>query len=357
MSLHSRLSEITATDREDIVYIHFLRIASTFGVVLLHAAAYEFESVEIASSDWMLLNCMRSIVTTAVPIFVMISGALSLGKDYDFKAIGKKILRIVTAFFFWSAVYTVHIYRYGADLESCINSFFKGCYHMWFCPMIIGLYLIIPFLRKITESVESGRYFVLLSFIFAFFIPRLTNTVIINHIPSAADVINYTLQNMHFHFVLGYAGYFVAGYYLHSMKIQNKAVIPVVILTAICLCLVIILSRNESIKSGTISELYYTSFSCFVYIASLGVFISFKRFCPEHINPGFLKVIKKISQSCFGAYLAHVLVLESCFSLVPEFLRPYHGFAALYLSVIAFLISCAISFIIRLIPGLGKHVT
>ena len=101
----SKLSEVSTTNGEDIVYIHFLRIASTYGVVLLHAIGYQFGSVEVSSSEWMILNCMRSMVTITVPSFVMISGALSLGKEYDFKAIGKKILRIMTAFFFWSFVH------------------------------------------------------------------------------------------------------------------------------------------------------------------------------------------------------------------------------------------------------------
>ena len=48
---------------------------------------------------------------------------------------------------------------------------------MWFIYMIIGLYMITPFLKRIVADEKLTRYFLILSFIFALLIPEIIRII------------------------------------------------------------------------------------------------------------------------------------------------------------------------------------
>ena len=48
---------------------------------------------------------------------------------------------------------------------------------MWFLFMIVGLYLIVPFLRPIVRDEKLLRYFLLLTLIFTFLLPQIASAV------------------------------------------------------------------------------------------------------------------------------------------------------------------------------------
>ncbi len=69
--------------------------------MILHISAQNWCEIDIASFKWQVFNFFDSIVRWAVPIFVMISGALFLGRNSNIEKLYKKnILRIITFFLF-----------------------------------------------------------------------------------------------------------------------------------------------------------------------------------------------------------------------------------------------------------------
>ena len=146
------------TDR--VVYFDYLRILATLAIVALHTCGKA--NVEIASTNWNVLNIYDSLTRWGVPVFVMISGALFLGKDIPMqKLLKKNILRIITAFLFWSLLYTmwkIQISEHSSSLRDVLLTFFKGHYHMWFLYMIVCLYLIVPLLNKIVARFRLALY-------------------------------------------------------------------------------------------------------------------------------------------------------------------------------------------------------
>ena len=91
-----------------IVYFDYLRIIAIFAVVVLHFAAQNWDNIDVSSFEWQVFNLYDAVAAWGVPVFVMISGALFLGKELTLKKLyGKYILRIVTAFFFWSVLYAL----------------------------------------------------------------------------------------------------------------------------------------------------------------------------------------------------------------------------------------------------------
>ena len=154
-------------DRHRIVYFDILRILSVVAVMLVHTSVQNWDSVDVKSIEWQTMNGFRSLSTFGVPSFVMISGALFLNRKKALKQIvSKNIKRIVIAFVFWSLIYAVYIYFQMGRIDALINAFLGGHYHMWFLFMIVGLYLIVPFLYPIVNSVKLTKYYILYIIVF-----------------------------------------------------------------------------------------------------------------------------------------------------------------------------------------------
>ena len=145
--------------RRRVIYFDILRIVAIFFVVFVHLAAQHWADVDISSRAWFAFNLYCTTGKWSVPIFVMISGALFLGRDVSISAILKKnVARIATVFLFWSGCYAlVYLVFRHAPLSVVLSQFITGHYHLWFLYMIVGLYLLIPLLRTIVQSETLTR--------------------------------------------------------------------------------------------------------------------------------------------------------------------------------------------------------
>lgn len=87
------------TQPQRIAYFDVLRILATFAVIVLHLSAQHWADTDVYSRSWQAFNLYDSAVRWAVPVFVMISGALFLSGSQSIGHILKKnVSRLVTAF-------------------------------------------------------------------------------------------------------------------------------------------------------------------------------------------------------------------------------------------------------------------
>ena len=131
-------------------YFDALRVIACSIVVLLHQSAQKFGD-DVGSHNWMTFNFYDSLSRWAVPVFVMISGALFLDPARSFVPrvhLRRYLPRIVLSFVFWSAVYALWNYSMDMRLRDVVAGFFSGSVHLWFLYMIGGLYLLVPLLKK-----------------------------------------------------------------------------------------------------------------------------------------------------------------------------------------------------------------
>ncbi|MBR4445084.1 MAG: acyltransferase family protein [Solobacterium sp.] len=99
-----------------------LRVAATIAVILLHVSAQNWHSTDIHSFEWCVFTIYDGLVRWGVPIFTMISGAIFLNRDIPIKKIyTKHILRIITAFIFWSAIYALVNLKNGPGFKETLN--------------------------------------------------------------------------------------------------------------------------------------------------------------------------------------------------------------------------------------------
>src|SRR3546814_9638813 len=143
------------------------RIGACFMVVVLHVAAMNFG---VFDNQWWASNFYDSLTRSCVPVFLMISGVLLLGKQETLAVFfRKRFSRILPPLLFWSLFYmSWNTWRgedYGAWL-GWLRQLASGPvpFHLWYLYAIVGIYLFVPFLRRIwsaSRQEERKAYLVL----------------------------------------------------------------------------------------------------------------------------------------------------------------------------------------------------
>lgn len=206
--------------KKRILYLDILRVIACFAVIMIHVTVSNWNTTSVYEFEWKVFNFYYLSFRFCVPVFVMISGVFFLepDKNIDLKKILNNILRIVQVFIFWSLIYetySVVVKRGTINLIFFINIIY-GHYHMWFLFMIVGLYIITPFLREIAKDKRLIEYFIILSFIFGYLVNFLM------FIPKMNTIIEVIINKMNLFFVLGYTGYFFTGYYLNKYELDLR---------------------------------------------------------------------------------------------------------------------------------------
>lgn len=350
-------TKMTTKDKlkENIAYIDYLRIFATFSVILLHVSASKWYRADVNGFEWQTFNFFDSISRWGVPVFVMISGALFIGKPISTKTIlTKYIFRLLLAFLAWSFIYA--LFQSNSIDQLLINTL-KSQTHLWFLLMICGVYICIPIISLIAVNKSLVRLYLLLSFIFTFLLPELL--VLMGDFGGAglkeiSNLLNTHLKNMNMQFVMGYASYFMLGYLVHTNNFTKKQRYIAYILGLFGFLFTVIMSSFGALKAQQPYGKLYNYFSVNVLFEALSVFVWHKY----HVfnNSKLNRIAKIIAKYCFGIYLTHILsirILNDYFGLNTLSFNPIY--AVLSITIISFFISLIISAILHQLPVIKKY--
>ena len=207
-------------------YLDYLRIISSFFVILIHVSSPYYYKFNIDSPKWKKAHFYRSLSNFSVPNFFMISGTLFLKKNLSFKIIIRKYIKnIFIHLLLWSIIYAfLEVKIETLNIKNIIILVVKGHYHLWYLFATIGLYITIPFTSKIAQNKELLNNFLILYFIFVFAVPNYYNIFryfshdIFNSIQYIISKVNLsTISVNHF--------YFIFGHYLSNKEFKKKEVI------------------------------------------------------------------------------------------------------------------------------------
>lgn len=288
-----------------------------------------------------------------VPVFVMISGALFLSKESNIKKLyTKNIFRIVTAFLVWAIIYAV-LFEENLDIKTIIVKMISGHYHMWFLPLIIGLYMLVPVLKKVVSDEKIMKYFLLLTLIITFIVPQILNLMSDMQSAEVSKIVDLFktnwINNMGLKF--GYTGYFVLGYYLSKIELSKKARRIIYFLGIIGLLLTIGLTIFSSNIYSVWIQKYYDNCTVNVLLEAIAIFVFFKYNFVEN------KAIQNISKCTFGIYLVHVLIIEKFGKIFMFNVSNFNPiFSVPVVCTIVFGTSLLISFILNKVPILKKYI-
>ena len=267
----------------------------------------------------------------------------------------KRIPRLIVSLVFWSIVYAVVITQGKGGLLNLLGYIVDGFGHSWFIYMILGLYLLIPLLTKITESQKATRYFLALSLAFAFIIPRLIE-VYVAVTGRSAGIVQNKIDNMYMFFPLGYSGYFVLGYYITNMTGSHRKRILIIALSVLVFISVgfsYVFHTGNNVFKQTFKMGYLTPT---VLIESIAVFVFLKNHC-ELKSVILKRVFSEISECSFGIYLIHILVMN--FLLITLDITKYIGksvISMLFISLSVFSLSLLLTMAIKRIPILKNYI-
>lgn len=326
---------MTVTKSKRIFYFDALRALAIICVIVVHVYAVTRTHVIseygfIPSFGWIFSQTLGNCFRIGVDLFLMLAGALSLGRVWTIREfLGKRIPRIVSPFVFWtlilSAVAILLSYYFGFkfiysfDIHSILNFVYgafmstsPGFTPYWFFWMILGTYLIMPIFNKWLANSElyEAEYFLVIWLVTCLF--------------------DFTLGTP-FPIKLSYftspIGLVVLGYYLRhtERKILNNPYFALFLIIISAIAMLII-----SWYFSTPSEMYNLDrYSLPMSIEVAGVFLLFKNF--EKFNISFDK-IKPIEQAFrrLVAYLARysygIYLIQGMFLCIYAKILPYHGF-------------------------------
>ncbi len=348
------------TGKKRIVHYDLLRIVAAFSVVMLHSAAQFWYTIPVTQTEWKIANCYDALFRFGVPIFVMLSGALFLGREIEVKRLYKhNILRLLIVYLVWSVIYGLFDYtKYNLteiNGQALVQEVIGGRYHLWFLPMIIGIYMLLPILQLWVCSAKEKdlRYFLLLFFVVK--ILGQTISVLIEN-----EVVHYLLNIFNaseLQMVCSYIGYFVLGYYLVSVEISKKwqkviyvAVIPSIILN-------IVIDNYMSVKANAPSGVIYDSFGLFTFIIVVAIFLFFTQVVGKvHFGSRAERIIQEVSAATFGIYLAHLLCMEWLERMGIHSMTFSNIIGIPLLAIGVFAICFVFAALIRRIPFVGKYI-
>lgn len=282
-----------------IYYLDSLKVLAIFAVVLIHAASTPLYTTTPDDAIFVYANLLDSISRFCVPLFFMASGAVLLSRDYDIADFYRKRLsKIIPVLVFWSVVYAAfRVVVKGEAFEplKLAMSFFGGhiYYHLWFLYVIVILYLLSPFMRKLILSMNDKEAFVLL-------VLWLGVAVFLPHVENVSGIkFNFVYRELG-----AYSGYFVLGYYLSRMRFSKP--FAAFLVFAVSSAAIFYLTAMMSVQKGELYGAFYDYSSPLVLIQGVSMFLVFKGF--ENVKS--LEYVAKLAPLVFGVYLLHPIILE-----------------------------------------------
>ncbi|MCM1026208.1 MAG: acyltransferase family protein [Roseburia sp.] len=336
-----------------------LRIIACFSVIMLHCSAQFWYVLPITGNEWLITNSYDSVSRFGVPLFVMISGALFLSGQKKFsvrRLFTHNILRMLSVYIFWSCAYGLlscrNYPRETLDFKFVLRQMLHGKYHLWFLPMIIGLYLLVPILRVWVQnaSQKNLQYFLAL-----FLVCQIGKDTFIAFFPRPDFLYLASLAN--FDMICGYTGYFLLGYYLTRYEIPGKCRRLLYLAAFPALLANVFFSAWFSRKQGTPNGEIFDAFCLFTFLFTVALFLFVAEKTKGKVfSARAEKLIRELSRNTLGIYILHLGVIEllNSYGINSKSLPIAVGVPLL--AVFCFLFCCLLAALLRRIPLIGKYI-
>lgn len=342
-----------------IEYFDFLRIGATLAVIVIHVVVLHWYQLDVGSAAWHGYAVFSCGVRWAVPMFLMMSGALFIGSSRSWRVILKKnVFRLLTALVFWSAVYALVEYATkGLSLGEAVFAFVLGHFHLWFLYVLVGLYLAVPLLRKIAESAEILGYFLVLALLFSCVAPQVISWVGLFS-RTGEHLLSEVLGQFEYTFATRCSFYFMLGYWLQGREFSPVWRKRIYVLGILGLVLTYVLTAAISVWKQELQECFIAYHSLNALCTSVAVFVFGKyNLSYGRVRPGIAKWVCALSKYSFGAYLVHILMMNAAVQVFPlNRMEVSSFFFVPVVSVTVFALSMAVSWLLHQVPVLKKYI-
>ncbi len=334
-------------------YSDFLRCLATLAVVVLHCAGATLASQDPNSLTFLGLNLLDGLCRWAVPMFVMLSGMFLLDPEREMPR--KKWLaylgRIALAILLWGFFYALWDARaahFGAEwfLEALISMVTGRLhYHLWFLPMLLGLYLLIPPLRALARGASRPCLWYAMG-LWGVVMALQTMCTLASGTPGDTWLGLLNLGN-----VVGFPGYFLLGYLLKTCRPSRRQEAAVYVLGAAGAVVTVWGTQILSQANRAFRDVLYGYLTPNALFVSAALFLLARR-----LDLGKGPIWGRLSGLTFGVYLLHPFFLELLRAL--GFPDPTWNAVPAALGQVPVILTAALAeaWALRHIPKLGKRI-
>lgn len=330
--------------KDKTAYFEWLRIFAAAAVVLMHTEGPLWPAMAVGTRDFAVLTAWDALVRWPVPVFVMVTGAIFLPRRTELKAVlTRYIPRMVLAFVLWSGVYALREGREGLLLR-----FVTGHYHLWYLPFVCGLYLTIPFLQKIAADDRLTAQLLGVSLAVGAVLPWLGDLTALCF-PALGGVVGSLKNSLHYTFFFDLLAVVLLGHWLNSRELGRKQRHLLYLAGILGTVLTFPLTLWASGKTGTPNALFCQITAPTTLCAAAAIFVFAKYNLTRLTKTGAW-----MARRSFGIYLSHVLILETLAD------RGIHALAAdpvwtvPVIAGLVFVLSLALTELLRRVPLIGK---
>ncbi len=335
-----------------LLWADVIRIVATYLVIQVHSSVIVTNSILFLPATF-----FAKLNVISVPLFVLLSGALLLGKQESYRTFfRKRTMKVLLPWIVWTFIYMIYFLN-SSSHQQVIKDYFSnqsqlallqwGHYfvvtflsNLWFLPLIFGLYLITPFLRIFVKHAKTldSLYVIVLWFLFASLLPFLFhNDLFPKYQPS---LLLSPFQ---------YIGLFLCGFMLTRWKINLG--LPVLFLLGVLPLYISFLP----IEQYYIKNFSYGFLDPGTVISSIFFYLFFYKLLSsreKNISLQVKKIIALISGVSLGVYIIHGILLDLLHVGLIKFLQQYN--VEFILPLLIFSIAACLVFLLQRIPVL-KH--
>lgn len=339
-------------ERGKVISFSYLRSIACIAIIALHTVycALLMYSSSLTQTQYIATWAVNNCLMWAVPVFVMVTGALLLdaGRKLTYrKLFGKYIARVLGALIVFGLLFAViDVFTGGAERSA--GGFLAGVYevfagtswsHLWYLYLLIGLYLLLPFYKKAVAASSDFdmKYLLAVSFAFLSLKPILGSFGI--------------SCGFYIHVSTIYPFFLFCGYAVHKgmLKLPPVAAGLLAVLGTAGIVILTVLRWNRGIEA---LDVFFEYSSVLVVMQAVGIFA-----LADGIVTGKIRALRflleKLDGCSFGVYLIHMIFVRLIFKHTA--LNPYTqgGVLCFFAMVAGFLaVSWAVVWILKKIPGL-----
>ncbi|HLP06149.1 MAG TPA: acyltransferase family protein [Paludibacter sp.] len=342
----------------NIQWLNTLRTLATLGVIVIHVTTPVLKMMYGRNMEyWWIGNAIDSCVRYIIAMFLMLSGATMLDKDYKLAEFYKKrFMRVLLPFLFWLAAYWIYrwsilppkqqphgfqpITRWAIDLfnKEGVSK------HFWYIYMILVLYLFVPLLGKIVRNMKPH---VLVSVLAGWVVINQLQVIGLIRLPE------FYIQKSFSYFM--YSGYMVLGYYLYKFITPTEKFRFIAAVVFMSTVLVSALSTYFlSSRAHKLDTTMYGSLTLNTMLQASALFLLAKNTTIKNRVLRWLNEL--VSDHSYGIYLVHVMVISILFNHKIFWTMAYPLVSLPVIVLLTVGISFGIIFLLRKIP-MGKYVS
>lgn len=274
--------------------IDIIRIFAFVFIVFLHTLNRQF-GVDVWMGGY-------AIISIGVNLFIMISGYLLLDKTEEAIVFFKKrILNILPLFLVFNIIY---IYFGKIPIMTVLKGKAISASHFWYIYMILGLYLLTPWLQKVLKYAEKETLFV----VFLWFLCNILNPYLRYFNLAEIPFSNFPLT--------GFIGYYILGYFVkkYDNKVKRASFILIIIIYALGFLLSFLSTKYVLAVTGKRVSDFFDKNSLGTFIMTLSFFVFWCKFNFSKRD----RIIKIVADSTYFAFLVHLIVLHFVIKISDE---------------------------------------